>query len=135
MTDLPAPGSLETLETADLTMPIVNSYQPPIGWERAEGYQVYDGYGNRWIDFTSTAVAANSGHGHPAVRAALAKHVEAGVLAQFSFVSSIRVELAQRLLELAPPGIGKSLLLDRWVGGDRGCATFGADLGNASEPR
>ncbi len=107
VTDLPAPGSLETLETADLTMPIVNSYQPPIGWERAEGYQVYDGYGNRWIDFTSTAVAANSGHGHPAVRAALAKHVEAGVLAQFSFVSSIRVELAQRLLELAPPGMGK----------------------------
>ena len=102
VTDLPAPGSLETLENTDRTIPIVNSFQPPIAWERSEGYQVYDGQGNCWIDFTSTAVAANSGHGHPAVRAALAKHVESGVLAQFNFVSSIRVELAQRLLELAP---------------------------------
>ena len=107
VTDLPAPGSLETLENTDRTIPIVNSFQPPIVWERAEGYQVYDGQGNCWIDFTSTAVAANSGHGHPAVRAALAKHVESGVLAQFNFVSSIRVELAERLLELAPPGMEK----------------------------
>ena len=107
VTDLPAPGSLKTLENTDRTIPIVNSFQPPIAWERAEGYQVYDGQGNCWIDFTSTAVAANSGHGHPAVRAALAKHVESGVLAQFNFVSSLRVELAERLLELAPPGMEK----------------------------
>ncbi len=107
VTDLPAPGSLATLRNTDRTIPVVNSFQPPIAWERAEGYQVYDGQGNCWIDFTSTAVAANSGHGHPAVRAALAKHVESGVLAQFNFVSSIRVELAERLLELAPPGMEK----------------------------
>ena len=107
VTDLPAPGSLETLRNTDRTIPIVNSFQPPIAWERAEGYQVYDGQGNCWIDFSSTAVAANSGHGHPAVRAALAKHVESGVLAQFNFVSSLRVELAERLLELAPPGMEK----------------------------
>ena len=107
VTDLPAPGSLATLENTDRTIPVVNSFQPPIAWERAEGYQVYDGQGNCWIDFTSTAVAANSGHGHPAVRAALAKHVQSGVLAQFNFVSSIRVELAERLLELAPPGMEK----------------------------
>ena len=34
----------------------------PIVWDRAEGFQVYDKWGNTWIDFTSTIFVTNSGH-------------------------------------------------------------------------
>ena len=95
------------LRASERYFPQVNCYQPPIVWDRAEGFQVFDAHGNRWIDFSSTAVMTNSGHGHPAIRAALADHVESELLAQFSFVSPIRVELARRLLELAPDGFEK----------------------------
>jgi 4-aminobutyrate aminotransferase-like enzyme len=80
----------------------VNCYQPPIIWDRASGYQVFDADGNCWIDFSSTAVMTNTGHGHPAIRAAIAEHARTGLLAQFSFASEIRIRLAEELLKLAP---------------------------------
>ncbi len=87
--------------------PEVNCYQPPVVWDRADGFQVFDANGNCWIDFTSTAVATNTGHGHPAIRTAVARHVEGGLLAQFNFLSSVRIQLAEKLIELAPPHMDK----------------------------
>ncbi len=109
-TPLPAPGTEKVLADAVRYFPQVNCYQPPIVWDRAEGYQVFDAAGNCWIDFSSTAVMCNSGHGHPAIREALSQHVAEGLLAQFSFASEIRVRLARRLVELAPPGLDKAYL-------------------------
>ncbi len=39
--------------------------QPPILWDRAEGIQVFDRWGNQWLDFSSGVVVTNAGHGHP----------------------------------------------------------------------
>ena len=111
VTPQPAPGSVEVLGSSQRYFPKVNCYQPPVVWDRAEGFQVFDAHGNCWIDFSSTAVMTNTGHGHPAIRAALAEHVETSLLAQFSFVSPIRAELARRLLELAPEGFEKVYFL------------------------
>jgi 4-aminobutyrate aminotransferase/(S)-3-amino-2-methylpropionate transaminase len=108
-TKLPVPESLETLRRATTVFPEVNCYQPPIIWDRAEGASITDPYGNRWIDFTSTAVMTNTGHGHPRIRKAVAKHVEAsGLMTQFSFASEIRIELAERLTSLAPDHCDKA---------------------------
>jgi 4-aminobutyrate aminotransferase/diaminobutyrate-pyruvate transaminase/4-aminobutyrate aminotransferase/(S)-3-amino-2-methylpropionate transaminase len=106
-TPLPTPAAADVLSRSERVFPRVNCYQPPVVWDRAEGFQVYDADGNCWIDFTSCAVLANSGHGHPAIRSALAEHAANGLLAQFSFASEVRVQLAERLLELAPRGVEK----------------------------
>ena len=68
---IPAPETRAVLEASRELFPKVNLYQPPIVWDRAEGYQVWDRAGNCWIDFTSTAVMTNAGHGHPAIREAM----------------------------------------------------------------
>lgn len=102
--DLPAPGTAPALEQATALFPQVNCYQPPIVWDRADGYQVFDSVGNQWIDFSSTAVTTNIGHGHPKVRAAVSAHAMDGLLAQFNFASEIRIQLASRLVGLAPQG-------------------------------
>ncbi len=102
-TPLPAPQTLEALRNAARLFPDVNCYQAPVIWDTAEGFTVRDRAGNQWIDFTSTAVMTNTGHGHPAIREAVARHVQGGgLMAQFSFVSDIRIELAQRLVDIAP---------------------------------
>jgi len=38
----------------------------PVVWNHAEGFQVRDGYGNKWIDFTSSVVLTNAGGGYSA---------------------------------------------------------------------
>ena len=107
-TPLPAPATVDRLRAAASVFPQVNCYQPPIVWDRAEGYQIWDAAGNCWIDFTSTAVMTNTGHGHPSIRQAIADHAGAtGLLAQFSFASDIRIELAERLQRLAPAACDK----------------------------
>lgn len=106
-TPLPPPNSVQRLREAASVFPLVNCYQPPVIWDRASGYQVFDAAGNYWIDFSSTAVMTNTGHGHPKIREAIKKHAEEGLLAQFSFASEIRIQLAEKLLELAPPGCEK----------------------------
>jgi len=106
-TAIPAPKTRATLEASRELFAQVNLYQPPIVWERAEGYQVFDVAGNCWIDFTSTAVMTNAGHGHPAIREAVRKHADRGMLAHFNFPTEQRVELARRLLALCPAHMEK----------------------------
>jgi 4-aminobutyrate aminotransferase / (S)-3-amino-2-methylpropionate transaminase / 5-aminovalerate transaminase len=102
-TPLPAPETVDDLRRAARLFPQVNCYQPPVIWDSADGFSIRDRAGNQWIDFTSTAVMTNTGHGHPAIRRAVAQHVEhGGLMGQFSFASDIRIELAERLVGLAP---------------------------------
>ncbi len=102
-TALPAPETVEDLRKAASLFPVVNCYQPPVIWDSADGFLIRDRAGNQWIDFTSTAVMTNTGHGHPAIRDAVVRHVSGGgLMGQFSFASDIRIELAERLIGLAP---------------------------------
>ena len=102
-TPIPALQTVENVRRAAKLFPEVNSYQAPVIWDSADGFTVRDAAGNQWIDFTSTAVMTNTGHGHPAIREAVARHVSgSGLLAQFSFLSDIRIELAEKLVNLAP---------------------------------
>ena len=89
LTSLPAPETLECLRECVRLFPEVTCYPPPIVWDRADGYQVFDRAGNCWIDFSSTAVMTNTGHGHPAIRETLKQHVSGELLAQFCFPSEL----------------------------------------------
>ncbi len=106
-TAIPASETRPVLEASRELFAQVNLYQPPIVWERAEGYQVFDMAGNCWIDFTSTAVMTNAGHGHPTIREAVCEHAKKGMLAHFNFPTKQRVELARRLLALCPAHMEK----------------------------
>jgi 4-aminobutyrate aminotransferase/diaminobutyrate-pyruvate transaminase/4-aminobutyrate aminotransferase/(S)-3-amino-2-methylpropionate transaminase len=102
-TRLPAPETVPDLRRAASLFPEVNCYQPPVIWDSADGFTIKDRAGNQWIDFTSTAVMTNTGHGHPAIREAVKNHVDnGGLMGQFSFASDIRIELAERLIGMAP---------------------------------
>jgi len=68
-TAIPHPDSVPVLETLRRHEPDSMQDQLPVVWDRAEGYNVYDKWGNKWIDFSSTIFVANTGHGHPRVRA------------------------------------------------------------------
>ena len=59
--------------------PLSMSGQPLVVWDRAEGIQVFDRWGNMWLDWSSGVLVTNAGHNHPAISQAIADQV-AGAL-------------------------------------------------------
>src|SRR5579862_4024469 len=72
VTDLPAPESIPVLEKLYAYEPRAMRGQPPVVWQRAEGFQVYDAWGNQWIDWSSGVLIANAGHGRREIADAIA---------------------------------------------------------------
>ena len=85
--------------------------QLPIVWDKAEDFQVYDPYGNCWIDFTSTIFVTNSGHANPKVISALQKKLNQKLLHTYTFVHESRVQFLKRLIEILPEQFEKAFLL------------------------
>ncbi len=76
--------------------------QPPIIWDRADDFIVYDKWGNRWIDWSSCVLLSNVGHGCKEIKAALIEAIGKGLLATYVFSHEMRAELARMLQELSP---------------------------------
>jgi 4-aminobutyrate aminotransferase / (S)-3-amino-2-methylpropionate transaminase / 5-aminovalerate transaminase len=111
VTPIPAPESVDLLETMRRHEPASMLGQPPVVWDRAEGVQVHDRYGNMWLDWSSGVLVTNAGHGAKEVRDAILATVERGLLHTFCFPNAERIELARALAEVAPPELGKVFLL------------------------
>lgn len=85
--------------------------QPPVIWDRAEGINVYDAYGNKWLDFSSGVLITNAGHGHKKIAEAVVKQVNKPLLTSYCFANEARIDLAAKLVSLAPAGLDKVFLL------------------------
>ncbi len=110
-TPIPVPESLPILE--DLTRYESRSMhgQLPIVWDRAEGFQVHDAWGNIWIDFTSTIFVANAGHGNPRIVKALRDQLDKPLLHTYTYASKVRADYLRYLIEITPPQFEKAFLL------------------------
>ena len=111
VTDIPNQGSLDIIAELRKYEPRSMSGQPLVVWDRAEGFHVYDRYGNQWLDFSSGVLVANSGHGNPAIKQAILDQVEHGLLHNYCFPSEARMKLTRKLAEIAPAGLDKVFLL------------------------
>ena len=84
--------------------------QPPIVWDRAEGATIYDGHGNRWIDFTSGVLITNAGHGRKPMIDAITQTAPR-LLTSYCFPHAGRAELVETLQSVAPRRDDKVMLL------------------------
>jgi 4-aminobutyrate aminotransferase/diaminobutyrate-pyruvate transaminase/4-aminobutyrate aminotransferase/(S)-3-amino-2-methylpropionate transaminase len=108
---LPVPETLDLLRTSRAVEPLAMEGQPPVVWDRAEGFQVYDAYGNKWIDFSSGVLVTNAGHGHRRIIEAIINQAKGGLIHNYCFPSEPRVRLAKRISELAPNPLKKVFLM------------------------
>ncbi len=111
VTDIPVPESLPVLEKLHRFEPRSMSGQPPVVWDRAEGIQVYDRWGNCWLDWSSGVLVTNAGHSHPRIKKAIADQVQHGLLHNYCFPSELRADLAEALAAASPEGLKKVFLL------------------------
>ncbi len=109
-TDLPVPASLPILNQLRENEPRSMFCQPPVLWDRAKNFQVYDAFGNIWLDWTSGVLVANVGHAHPKVKFAIIEAVQKDLLHTFAFPNASRAALTRKLVEKAPQPLDKVYL-------------------------
>lgn len=101
-TKLPVPASLKIFRVLAESEPVSMMGQPPIIWDKAEGFQVYDKWGNKWIDWSSGVLITNAGHGRREIIKALRNLLDKKLLATYVFIHEKRAELTRMLKTISP---------------------------------
>jgi len=110
-TPIPVPESIPILERLRRYEPESMSGQPLVVWDRAEGFNVYDRWGNKWIDWSSGVLITNAGHGRKEIVDAIVRQVQKPLLTNYCFPSEIRAALVEKLVEMSPEPLEKAFLL------------------------
>ena len=137
ITDFPAPEAVPVIEKLYKYEPVAMRGQPPVVWDRAEGFQVYDAWGNCWIDWSSGVLIANCGHGRQEVIDAIVAQANRKLLTNYCFPSEIRAKLVERLASLMPEPLKKVFLLT--TGSEavecaiKLCRTYGLKVGGRAK--
>ena len=84
--------------------------QIPVVWDRADDFQIYDKWGNVWLDFTSTIFVANAGHANKRIITALKSLLQKPLLHTYTYLSSERLAYLEILLK-TPAQFEKAFLL------------------------
>ena len=111
VTQLPVPESIPLLKRLQAAEPRAMQGQPPIVWDRAEGFSVYDKWGNKWIDWSSGVLITNAGHNAPRINDAIRAQIDQGLLTSYCFASEARLKLIEKLVSLLPEPLKKVFLL------------------------
>jgi 4-aminobutyrate aminotransferase / (S)-3-amino-2-methylpropionate transaminase / 5-aminovalerate transaminase len=111
VTKLPVPESLKTFKLMAKSEPVSMAGQPPIIWDRARGINVFDRYGNKWLDWSCGVLITNAGHSRKEICDAIIKKVQKPLLATYVFPHEDRAILTGMLQELAPRKTDKVFLL------------------------
>jgi len=111
VTPIPVPESLPILRRLRKFEPLSMTGQPLVVWDKAVGCQVYDRWGNMWLDWSSGVLVANAGHGRKEIIEAIVAQARKKLLHNYCFPSEIRSRVAERLVELAPRGLDKAFIL------------------------
>ncbi len=110
-TKLPVPESVLLLKRLYETESLAMHGQLPIVWDRAENFQVYDAWGNCWLDFSSTIFVTNAGHANPRIIKALRNQLKKPLLHTYTFATRERVEYLDYLIKNTPAQFEKAFLL------------------------
>ena len=111
VTPLPVPESVPILEALYRYEPVAMRGQPPIVWDHAEGFQVFDRWGNKWVDWSSGVLITNAGHGREEIARAIAQQASSKLLTNYCFPSEIRARLVEKLSSIMPEPLKKVFLL------------------------
>ena len=110
-TRIPVPQSIAILKELRRCEPASMAGQPLVIWDRAEGCQVYDKWGNKWLDWSSGVLVTNAGHGRKEIVKAICDQARKPMLHNYCFPSEVRARLASKLISMVPRKLRKVFLL------------------------
>jgi 4-aminobutyrate aminotransferase-like enzyme len=110
-TAIPVPESVPMLEEMYELEAQAMHGQLPMIWDKADDFQIYDKWGNVWIDFTSTIFVANAGHGNKHIVKALKDTLDKPLLHTYTYASEERISYLKYLIKNIPKQFEKAFLL------------------------
>ena len=110
-TAIPVPDSLPILARLDKVESRSMHGQMPIVWDRAKDFQVFDRWGNCWIDFTSTIFVANAGHARDEILEAIRGTLDKELLHTYSYATEVRADFLDALIAKTPANFEKAYLV------------------------
>jgi len=110
-TKLPVPESLPIIERSMKYEPWSMNHQLLAVWDKAIDYQVFDKWGNIWIDFSSGIFVTNTGHGNPEMVQAIREMIDKPMLNSYYYPLEVRSLLAEQLVNMAPDNMDKVFFL------------------------
>ena len=108
---LPVPESIPLLKKMYSLEAQAMHGQYPMIWDRAEDFQIFDKWGNTWIDFTSTIFVANAGHSNKRIVRALKNLLEKPIMHTYTYASHERINYLDYLITNTPKQFEKAFLL------------------------
>ena len=111
VTKIPHPKSLNILNKLKKFESNNAIEQLPVIWDKAKNYQIFDSYGNIWIDFTSSIFVANSGHGNKNTINNIKKILNKPLLHSYYYPTNIRLKFLKKLISITPKKLDKAILL------------------------
>ena len=108
---LPNAQTIAQIEILRKAEPLSMRGQPPVIWDRAENFSVYDAFGNMWLDFSSGVLITNAGHARAEIREAIIAQAQKPLLTTYCFPNTPRIEFVQKLVSVAPAPLTKAFLL------------------------
>lgn len=83
-------------------------YEEPLVLVDGEGVRARDARGEEYVDLFGGILTLSLGHGHPAVNEAVREQMERLVHTSTLYVTEGQVEVARRLVEMAPTGLTRA---------------------------
>lgn len=111
VTDIPAPSTIDIIESCSKNEPDSMNDQLPIAWDSAVDFYIMDNAGNQWIDFTSSIFVANVGHANPKVVEAIEKTTKKNLLNAYYYPTKERADFSKLLVDISPKNMDKALFL------------------------
>ena len=110
-TSIPVPESIPLLKKMYSVEAQAMHGQLPMIWDKADDFQIFDKWGNIWIDFTSTIFVANAGHGNKSIVKALKDVLYKPLLHTYTYASQERIDYLDYLIANTPKEFEKAFLL------------------------
>ncbi len=110
-TKIPVPESMEIIERSVKYEPWSMNHQLYAVWDKAIDYQIYDKWGNIWIDFSSGIFVTNAGHGNPEMVDAVKKMADKPLLNCYYYFLEERSLLAEQIVKMAPDNMDQVFFL------------------------
>mgnify|MGYP001194807890 CR=1 FL=1 len=110
-TKLPVPESIPLLENMYSRESQAMHGQYPMIWDMARDFQVFDQWGNTWLDFTSAIFLSNAGHGNKKIVNRLKNLLNKPLLHTYTYASNERIQYLDYLIKNTSKQFEKAFLL------------------------
>ena len=110
-TMIPVPESIELLEEIKVYESSNALEQLPVVWDRAKNHQIFDEWGNAWIDFTSSIFVTNSGHANDETLKRINECISKPLIHSYYYPTRIRADFCKKLIQMTPGNLEKAIIL------------------------